>query len=352
MGVNKLWQTALLTSSRDLRQNVLKGRIWGTSAEEDQFPFSSDLYNTSTSSIELPEAEPESARRGRRRRNGRVRGMVDSFERSGSFSSDASFSDTGSDIGTADQFVDAVSVIHSPTELSSVNSSPSRRPLPVPPVHPSLREHVPEPEEEEPTMEELLAADTESARGGRAWEEMDKKARVTVKKLLTNGPTGDADDALNTIVESKSRSSKGSNKSRHDRRVVTAIFNPPVTESVDEALKASEEELESQVKSTSALLEEFKKRLEDVERKVKETEDQFQLGLQQKEEENEALRAQLKEKEQALVKASAPRPLPRKISMDLDPHSMTALSRYVILAGIGVCAVVLRVVLRKVVGKR
>ncbi|THV05826.1 hypothetical protein K435DRAFT_61774 [Dendrothele bispora CBS 962.96] len=28
-GINKLWRTALLTSSRNLRQNVLRGRIWG-----------------------------------------------------------------------------------------------------------------------------------------------------------------------------------------------------------------------------------------------------------------------------------------------------------------------------------
>src|ERR1700728_3780953 len=29
MGMNKLWRTALLSASRSLRKNVLRGRIWG-----------------------------------------------------------------------------------------------------------------------------------------------------------------------------------------------------------------------------------------------------------------------------------------------------------------------------------
>ncbi|KAF5320573.1 hypothetical protein D9758_018309 [Tetrapyrgos nigripes] len=37
-GINKLWRTALLTASRNLRQNVLRGRIWGFEDESNPGP--------------------------------------------------------------------------------------------------------------------------------------------------------------------------------------------------------------------------------------------------------------------------------------------------------------------------
>jgi len=351
MGVNKLWQSALLSSSRDLRQNVLKGRIWGTSAEEEQFPFSTELYNSSSSSIDQPATDADSTRGTRRRRNGRVRGMVETFERSGSFSSDGSLSDIGIDISATNGYVDEEVIAQSPVEMRSLNSSPVRRPLPEPPLHPSLRDFPPqveEPEVDEPTIEELLAAEDHSVTGARAWEEMDNKAGVTIRKLLTNG---EADEGMNTVVEAKSGGSRGSRRSRDSRRIVTAVFAPkPTAADVSVMLRAKEEELEAQLKSTRALLEEFKIRLEQVEKNV----DDAQLELDQQAKENAELKEKLKESEQALVKAPPPaNPVSRKKRPfdNLDPQSMSALSHYVLLAGLGVCAVVFRVVLKKFVGR-
>ncbi|KAG7090243.1 hypothetical protein E1B28_011842 [Marasmius oreades] len=53
-GMNKLWRTALLSTSRNLRQNVLKGRIWGFSDNDsdngDSSPPPPGLHETSAPS--------------------------------------------------------------------------------------------------------------------------------------------------------------------------------------------------------------------------------------------------------------------------------------------------------------
>jgi len=41
----------------------------------------------------------------------------------------------------------------------------------------------------------------------------------------------------------------------------------------------------------------------------------------------------------------------KKVIRNMDPQSISALSQYVLLVGMGVCAVVFRVVLKKVIGK-
>ncbi|PCH42681.1 hypothetical protein WOLCODRAFT_89955 [Wolfiporia cocos MD-104 SS10] len=70
MGMNKKWREALLVASQQLRQNVLKGRIWGPEVSRDPspnstsplpiHPFSSSLYSSSTSSLELSADEGDS----------------------------------------------------------------------------------------------------------------------------------------------------------------------------------------------------------------------------------------------------------------------------------------------------
>ncbi|KAK7442524.1 hypothetical protein VKT23_016122 [Stygiomarasmius scandens] len=58
-GINKLWRTALLTSSRNLRQNVQRGRIWGF--EDESLPTSpSGLRspNPNTGSPNVPSLTP------------------------------------------------------------------------------------------------------------------------------------------------------------------------------------------------------------------------------------------------------------------------------------------------------
>ena len=133
MGMNKLWREALLAASRTLRQNVLRGQIWGFENEGLPSPMASDedlkQYSTASSGEEsdnggvlpspvsdhsslysddseanengddLTPSKPGRSRIQGRFRTGRVKGMVETFERSGS-ESDASISEGDLDDGT------------------------------------------------------------------------------------------------------------------------------------------------------------------------------------------------------------------------------------------------------------
>lgn len=408
MGVNKLWKDALLTSSRNLRRNVLKGKIWGPPAEGDpDDDLFADMSNSSTSSVEslhnLTDGDnpgPHYIRSYRRYRNNRVRGMVESFERSGSFSSDSSFSELAERnafIAQYDANQDAVSggPVEAPSHSSeppaplslpppppatdSPSMSPSKRPLPQIPVHPSLRE-LPA---EELTVEELLEAEGEemsSSWGARAWEELDNKPGVTVKKLIQDAPHFDninpdtTISSLSTVIESQSREGSNSRKLRDEKRIVTAIFSPSTSgliqaAELDPFKTKREEELEGQVKSTTVMLEEYKRRLEAVERKVSHMTD-VEVRLTQKiekaDKENKELQERVLEAERKAAQSqpdhsSRPRAVVdqrgsvaarrKKVIENMDPQSISALSQYVLLVGMGVCAVVFRVVLKKVIGK-
>ena len=411
MGVNKLWKDALLTSSRNLRRNVLKGKIWGSPAEGDpDDDFLANMSNSSTSSLESlrnatdgDDPGPHSIKPYRRYRNGRVRGMVESLERSGSFSSDSSFSELAERNAfiaeyDANQHVISQSPVEGPShfpELSapsplplppaaeSSSGSPSKRPLPQVPIHPSLRE-LPV---EEPTIEELLEAEGEepgSSWGARAWEELDHKPGITVKKLILDAPHSDninpgTADGLSTIIESRSREGSNSKKPRDERRIVTAIFSPAFSTShVSGLIQAPEptpsksereEELEDQVKATTLILEEYKKRLEVVEKKVShmaEVEVRLTQKIEKANQENKELQEKVREAERKAAQSqsdhsSRSHPVVdqrastvtrrKKVLENIDPQSISALSQYVLLVGVGVCAVVFRVVLKKVIGK-
>ena len=411
MGVNKLWKDALLTSSRNLRRNVLKGKIWSSPTEGDpDDDLFTNMSNSSTSSLESlrnatddDDPGPHRIRPYRRYRNGRVRGMVESFEQSGSFSSDSSsdLAERNAFIAEYDasQHVIAQSPVEGPShfpELSapsplllppaaeSPSRSPSKRPLPQIPVHPSLRE-LPV---EEPTVEELLEAEGEesgSSWGARAWEELDHKPGITVKKLIQDAPRSDNmnSDAptggLSTILESLSREGSSCKKPRDERRIVTAIFSPaPSTSHALGLIQAPElnlsksereEELEGQVKTTTIMLEEYKKRLEEVEKKVShmaEVEVRLTQKIDKANQENKELQEKVREAERKAdqlqsgrssgshaVVDQRPSTVARrkKVIENMDPQSISALSQYVLLVGMGVCAVVFRVVLKKVIGK-
>ncbi|KAI0648668.1 hypothetical protein C8Q79DRAFT_946344 [Trametes meyenii] len=260
LGMNKKWRHALLAALRNLRQNVLKGRIWGPDGSPTSSPspetesseqiFSNDLFNSSSSSIEssssLSTGEDDTIggpgavlgrSKARRYRNGRVRGMVETFERSGSFSSEGGPED--GEASLADERVNLrrwarqAEQTTGQTVLADESPSPSRRrPLPIPPSFTggSSGPLV----DEEPTIEALLAdmAKAHPATGARAWEEMDLEPGVTVKRIPSN--ESEADISVDrTLVGSKSvsslgsgRGSGGSSKSKPERRVVTAIFTP------------------------------------------------------------------------------------------------------------------------------
>lgn len=403
MGVNKLWKDALLKSSRNLRRNVLRGKIWGPPAEDDpDDDLFADLSNSSTSSLDSlhnatdgDDPGPHYIKPYRRYRNGRVRGMVESLERSGSFSSDSSFSELAERnafIAQYDADQDAISQspveapsqspnlsAHTPPPLppltiDSPSMLPNKRPLPQIPVHPSLREFS----AEDLTVEELLEAEGEkmsSSCGARAWEEFDDKPGITVKKLIHDAPHPDnvvshtATSGLSTVVESHSREGSNGRKSRDERRIVTAIFSPAPVPDPTPSKSKREEELEDQVKSTTFTLEEYKKRLEEVERKVShmaEVELRLTQKIEKADQENKELQERVREAERKAAQSqldhsSRPRSIAgqggsvvarrKKVIENMDPQSISALSQYVLLVGMGVCAVVFRVVLKKVIGK-
>jgi hypothetical protein len=410
MGVNQFWKDALLTSSRNLRRNVLKGKIWGSPVERgpdgDLF---ANMSNSSTSSLESirnatdgDDPGPHYIRPYRRYRNGRVRGMVESLERSGSFSSDSSLSELAERNAfiaeyDANQHVTSQSPVEGPShfpELSapsplplpqaaeSPSRSPDKRPLPQIPVHPSLRE-LPV---EEPTVEELLEAEggeLGSSWGARAWEEFDHKPGITAKKFIQDAPRSDntnpdaTNSGLSTIIESPSREGSNGRKLRNERRIVTAIFSPAPSAShisgliqapeVTPSKSEREGELEDQVKTTTLMLEEYKKRLEEVEKKVShmaEVEVRLTQKIEKTNQENKELQGKVREAEKKatqLDRSSAshviadqrasPVAKRKKVIENMDPQSISALSQYVLLVGMGVCAIVFRVVLKKVIGK-
>ncbi|TFK93781.1 hypothetical protein K466DRAFT_580575 [Polyporus arcularius HHB13444] len=256
LGMNKKWRDALLTAARNLRQNVLKGRIWGAEGSPATSPsprsasppkfFSNPDFNSSSSSIEssasMSAGEDDSVigaplgrSKAKRYRSGRVRGMVATFERSGSFS-DGGLED--GDGSPAEERAKLRSLARQQVQRVFESPSPSRRPLPVPPS-PSGSHHS-RMADEEPTMEALLAQTERSqpATGARAWEEMDIEPGVTVKHVPSGG---DAQVHLDTIQETvvglktitglgSGRSSGSSTKSKGERRVVTAIFTPSGSE--------------------------------------------------------------------------------------------------------------------------
>ncbi|TDL25558.1 hypothetical protein BD410DRAFT_826222 [Rickenella mellea] len=243
MGVNNLWRTALLDAARNLRQNVLKGRIWGFNDEAPQTPpkkspFSNSHYNSSSSSIDEEDEPTPSPPKG-----SRVRGMVATLERSASQSDGDEQGDlfnpspskhhhyskrnrnlaTGSE-GDDEATFSRASHHRRPDLNDSPSSSGSERPLPLTPdVDPFLVDDGPvkrttspfQIPESELTVKELLLRsphdidmeyeysaqerakrlakiDVETARadgvhrgrliGAEAWEQIDLVAGATVKR--------------------------------------------------------------------------------------------------------------------------------------------------------------------------
>jgi hypothetical protein len=242
---------------------------------------------------------------------------------------------------------------------------------------------------EELTVEELLKAEGEgmsSSWGARAWEQLDDKPGITAKKLIQDVSHSDGVNpdttvtGFSTFIQSQSREGSNAKKPRDERRVVTAIFSPSLPSSyhVSGFIQAPEpttpkskreEELEGQVKSTTLILEEYKKRLEAVEKKVShmaEVEVRLTQKIEKANQENKELQEKVREAERSMAQTQSVHPLGsqavvdqrgsvatrrKKVIEKMDPQSISALSQYVLLVGMGVCAVVFRVVLKKVIGK-
>jgi predicted RNase H-like nuclease (RuvC/YqgF family) len=221
---------------------------------------------------------------------------------------------------------------------------------------------------EDLTMEELLEAEEKISYscGARAWEEFDNKPGITVKKLIQDTPHSD-NVIPETIIESHSREESNGRKSKDERRIVTAIFSPARVFDPTPSKSKREEQLEDQVKLANLTLEEYKKRLEEVERKVShmaEVELRLTRKIEKADQENKELQERIQEAEGKVAvtqphHSSRSHPVlnqgvaarRKKVIENMDPQSISALSQYVLLVGMGVCAVVFRVVLKKVIGK-
>ncbi|THH04258.1 hypothetical protein EW145_g5655 [Phellinidium pouzarii] len=199
LGVNNLWREALFNASHNLRQNVLKGRIWGFDGDDGEnnassSPFRRSASNSSSFSIDEMSDSKDTTPIKNSGRKGRVRGLVASLERSSS--SGSGFSNNGSSTSEGDVLVgawaDDEAAFASGSEASDVEDRKARatikkRIVPEPTVPPV--ETLPEifgnaSPESEPTVEELLTPSSLShSWGARAWEDIEMNAGETVKRI-------------------------------------------------------------------------------------------------------------------------------------------------------------------------
>ena len=470
LGVNMLWRNALLAAARNLRQNILRGRIWGNPAsdieqgqdqerEQGDVPFACALYASSSSSLDLPlngeDAESEFQHRPTRRlrvstkTNGRVRGMVDRWEResAGSRNSDygchrsGSESDSGSELGEGEVLAVAEEDADKHAAASEPVLSPDKGIASVPV------------EDDEPSIEDLLAAEPapsaprDGSWGARAWEELDSGVTMRhIEQHDTVVPRRDASGGSSADMGSPAifgrRSKRGGassssrriratatrEDSRVARRMAADIFAEPsntisapafaevevqadvpaqneleeevAVAALEAELEAKELTLESEARSTRALLEEFKRRLEDVEGRVSAMESEWHPKEEQvshvsqqsqtQAQQSQAQDASTSEKDthddavetlpkttsvtperddavagvpaddrqveghSATEKSSADPGTPDTEGhtvVDIGPTSVSDLPSYVFLVGLGVCAVVLQVVLKRVASR-
>ena len=392
-------------------------------------------------------------------KKGRVKGMVDKWERESAGSVD------GSDVEDDPVSSSPLKMDTALPDLSDgVEASASTHAVPTTTTTTTATELK---SEEEPSIEDLLAEHSDlpsGSWGARAWEDLD--IGVTVKRL------GDS-EGLDTMRKEGSGSGSGrssgsssggrvkAGSAKDERRVVTAIFEPALEETsqeehaLDEDVKiedlangdddddgnAKVQEMVQEVKETRNLLEEFRRRLEEVESKVREMEEreatrdaelatlreleiQREIEIAQREASSVAAEVERAEREAqldlelarlrevekraqelealtaSLVTAvqdpspsaraspheiqpapqSSPaestktvpgpaevlsrvvlrvhkrrRPQPDTTSSSTDmfePDSFSALPSYVLFVGLGVCAVVLRVVLKRTAGRQ
>lgn len=265
--MNKLWRTALLTASRNLRQSVLHGRIWGFgSSSSPSIPSPSDFPHE-----DPDEDDPDDTPNNRRLRSrasstagstiyssasssssveslyspekgsGRVKGMVQSFERD----SESRRARSGS----------VSSVESNEFESASERNVTTRRPLPTPPRFAT--------EESEMTVEQLLAAGGGEVHTGV--EYANRSSRKGKQRQL-GVYAWETELGLGETVKHVGG----------DRPSVEDVFGGGQREVPSEVHEAQAEivlSIEREVEDTRALIARFRERLEEVERKVGEMED-------------------------------------------------------------------------------
>lgn len=372
MGVNPLWRDALLTSSRSLRKRVLQGRIWGFGSpvadaemkRARRFPSTVDESENENDGEEPSSpVRPTNAGHVRVDSTGRVRAMAASFERTASTgSSDGGHAprtpsshtrvDTGGSHEAEEEILSASDV--SDIELTEEEAAQllaeqdaakagapmpqTPEPIPVPDVA-----IVVEPEGDgELSVEQLLAAD-----GASAWEDADNEgdgdANGTAKRLV---PT------LKEITPtSRAGSRKGTGRSRpatigrKNGAPLADLFRPepPVSPAPPAEPAATAEEvaaLRARVAELESRIEQIAQREAETRRLLEEAR-AAQLQLEIAHVQAELAREQ-REQEEAHEKEERAR----------EEHGMLApsigqLPTYAVLVGVGLCAVIVRSVLRK-----
>ena len=453
MGVNHLWRDALLSASRTLRKKVLKGRIWGfgspaDGAEEDDTPTKRPKRRVPSTVDEAP-ASPTSSPTNYR--GGRVRGMIESIERSDGSSGSAGSDETDPDASTVDERIerelrDAGLWIGSDAEDDgmemddsgnlSVSSSSSDNELVAdyhsrdssgsqPPAY--TRTRTPD-VLEEPSVEELLASE------GAFPEHLVRQGRVGNSGTLDEAPSWgammwerDVDIAGGTakrIIEPVApRSTRVRVINGGEQPNIHTMFGStgPTEQVVKEEVANADEQTHSLLQAFKLRLERMEKRLVELELRDEEREREL-VALKEKEKQRQE--ADDKQRRQELesrsridlspdpsiyvgrteeddedpVDVAWPRPTREPVVFGKaitplvipgDPHPITtasqpgstkpkskeeaapvaeaehddppletipadpsasALPSYVLLVGVGVCAVVLRVLFRKIGG--
>lgn len=356
MGVNPLWRDALLASSRALRKRVLQGRIWGFGS-----PMAEDTGSVrnrrfpSTVDESGEEDDPSSPSRGHTRVDsaGRVRAMAASFERTASTDSEGSANgvqrshslsrlSTANGNETDDEILSASDV--SDVELTEeeaaqmlaatqkaaetgVVPSLAPEPIPVPDVAIVVEEKV----DPEFSVEELLVAEGANGAGAAAWESDLEDDGGTAKKLPIPGSRKGTKSRGNTI--GRKNGAPLADMFRATAEPPQTVAAPAATQEEVAALRARVADLELRLNDLAQREAETRRLLEEsraAQLQLEIAHVQFELVREQREREEQESAQRKAEEEQRMLN-----PTPTQIPV------------YVVLVGVGLCAVIVQSVLRR-----
>jgi len=321
-----------------------------------------------------------------RGRTGRVKNMAASFDRSGSFDEGDIAKPSSSYMRRLSIGSGSEDVFESATEglPSDVDAGKLARPLPIPPAYsplfvspPTVESPLPPTDLDDPTMEELLASDKPgeggfeeshnltimrrgSKIGAKAWEDdEDGIGLVTVKRLPTSSSdSGSFGKKVGDLFTDTAEEPAEEHVQALDAVVESALVH----------LDSEERRLQTEADDTRAMMLRLERRLSDLEHKISEMEERDALS--------EAERKEKETQPAQLTGSIAPGSMWRKLVFNIfgytgsvpsstelvpaparrkrstvseiwDPKTISELPPYILLVGIGVVAVVLKVVLKR-----
>ncbi|KAF8575965.1 hypothetical protein K439DRAFT_697973 [Ramaria rubella] len=398
LGINQLWKDALLEASRTLRQNAVQGRIMGfesepqlsllTHEEEEQDTVSSDLPAYTPLDLTRRRAplqwEEDRKRMSRTSfRAGRVRGMVETYERSCSESSGSGSECDGEDVSKS-LFNDQV--LGEPAEdagmLGSAETSASDDEMKAE-LNTTLsavgNTMFSEAGHEDPPIEELLRdsapKENQHSWGAKAWED-EVNDPMGVHATARRVPFEVPPTVRKVVMEESDQStahrvsSVGGGSLSRNKGLAELFSELTIQDSVPPSSQLVHAEERS--KALSELLAEYQKRLEvledrlqNMERMDKEYEreqERERLPLQQAQSNVQTKQTQQAHEEERKVEVCPPPEMVRPQNEDMcskvknytgeDP-SIAGLPGYMFLISLGVVAITMRVVLRRVLcGRR